>query len=496
MGVLLFLFLIIIGLLYLQNKRLEQFKENKDVKTDVEQKYIENGSFEEGKGIPNSIGAINGNEFILFKNPGNSGYVLRMGVINKKENPKGMNGYLFKVKLPPGKTYRISAFEHISLDYKGSREVFRVRQYLTNGKNRLFMSEGNIISTQTIGENTWNLKDYVFTLEPNGTETLDIIIGHNTNILDGYKYYTDIQIDDFSETLTTFPITNGLLLYLNAMNIRENTKELLDYSGNNRNFKSYQGKILKYTRLYGINIYKGRLIGPASNSIGLQSNEFSIGWYMTVATRKKTSFFRIYANDTVQHGFEIYYMPEKGTGKNKLFIHYRNSEYEINIGVIKSLTPLVLTYKKGFFTLYVNGNKIWSQRYKKSRRENKLNIETNIFTITKPIQINDSGQLIGGFMSLVLYNRELNKMEVRKISDYYHLQYAKVRNNDVFKTVLNNEMNNQTNLNKYCGPYSKDNPIVKELKVVDLDLCPKWNPNPDPKQWVKRDKIRCWGCNY
>ena len=110
--------------------------------------------------------------------------------------------------------------------------------------------------------------------------------------------------------------------------------------------------------------------------------------------------------------------------------------------------------------------------------------------------INDSGLLIGGFISMNIFNRALNKMEVRKVSDYYNLEYAKIRNNDVFKNIVNKEMNKVDNLNKYCGPYSKDNPVVKELKVVDLDLCPKWNPNPDPKKWVRRDNVRCWGCNY
>ena len=501
MKVLIFLFIVICGLLYLQRVRERQnehFVGKVDTETDEEGDgmYVKNGSFADGKGIPNSIGAINGNSFIKFKNPGDSDYVLRMEGVNKDDVTKPKNGYLFKVKLLPGKTYRISAMEHIDNEYKGGIEMFRIRQSLTNGKARLFMSDGNIVSSQTVGNNKWVLRDFVFTLEPNGNETVEVTIGHKINIQAGYKYYTKIQIDDFMETLTTFPVTNGMSLYLNTLNLREDTKELLDYSGNNRHFKSFQGRILRYKKLYGINLYRNRLIGPASNSLDIESKEFTLGWYITTNAIKKTPFIKIYANDTVQHGLELYYMPEKGSGKNKLFIHFRNNEYEIDIGVIKSFTPLVLTYKKGIFTLYVNGNKIWSKRYKKSRREKKLNIEDNIFTVDKPVQINDSGKLFVGFISIVLFNRELNKMEVRKISDYYHLEYAKVRNNDMFKTVVNKEMNRMDNLDKYCNPYAKDNPVVKELRVVDLDKCPKWDPNPDPKVWVKRDNVRCWGCNY
>lgn len=504
MRVLIFLIIIIIGLYFLQKlkKTKEDFQvsKNKTPEKPVDAEstgiYIENGSFAEGKGIPNSIGTVNGNNYVPFNNPGESSYVLRMGPINKQENPKGQNGYLFKVKLPPGKTYRISLFNYNTKDYMGGNETFRIRQYLTNGKNRLFMSEGSIVSSQTVGEDEWTLRDYVFTLEPNGNETVDIIIAHNAKITAGYKYITRIKIDDFTETLTTFPVRDGLLLYLNALNIRDPTDTLVDYTGKGGDFKTLAGKLMRTTKLYGVNLYKEKLTGPPSNSINMKSNEWSVSWFLSAAARKKTSFLRIYANNKVQHGLEIYYMPEKGTGKNKIFIHYRNNEYDIDVGVIKSFMPFVLTYSKAFFVLYLNGSKIWRGRYRKSRRENRLNIEDNVFTTKKNMTINDSGLLIGGFISMNIFNRALNKMEVRKVSDYYNLEYAKIRNNDVFKNVVNKEMNKVDNLNKYCGPYSKDNPVVKELKVVDLDLCPKWNPNPDPKKWVRRDNVRCWGCNY
>lgn len=193
MKVLIFLFIVICGLLYLQRVRERQnehFVGKVDTETDEEgdDMYVKNGSFADGKGIPNSIGAINGNSFIKFKNPGDSDYVLRMEGVNKDDVTKPKNGYLFKVKLLPGKTYRISAMEHIDNEYKGGIEMFRIRQSLTNGKARLFMSDGNIVSSQTVGNNKWVLRDFVFTLEPNGNETVEVTIGHKINIQAGYKY--------------------------------------------------------------------------------------------------------------------------------------------------------------------------------------------------------------------------------------------------------------------------------------------------------------------
>ena len=132
MKVLIFLFIVICGLLYLQRIR-EKGKEHFVGKVDTEIDevesgiYIKNGSFTDGSGIPDSIGAINGNSFVKFKNPGDSDYVLRMEVVNKEEVTKPNNGYLFKVKILPGRTYRISALEHVDSEYKGGIEIFRIK---------------------------------------------------------------------------------------------------------------------------------------------------------------------------------------------------------------------------------------------------------------------------------------------------------------------------------------------------------------------------------
>ena len=136
--------------LYTINKKTIEGFQTEDT---TEKNYVENGSFKDKQFIPNSTGAMNGNSLIVVKNPGESENVLKIEKTDKT------NGYMFKVKLDSGKTYRLSLFVHTDKEYKGEIELIRIRQYLTNGSKRLFMSEGNMVSIQSVGDLNWELRD-------------------------------------------------------------------------------------------------------------------------------------------------------------------------------------------------------------------------------------------------------------------------------------------------------------------------------------------------
>ena len=139
---------------------------------------------------------------------------------------------------------------------------------------------------------------------------------------------------------------------------------------------------------------------------------------------------------------------------------------------------------------YLDGSYVWTEMQPTPGMENvglvpmfSISSDSVNFPITYPYDTVKAGiELINdGLSDLVISNSFIEDQSVQLISQIPLIIEPGVSDSLLFThTPLNiGHMNTyaylQTNLNKYCGPYSKDNPIVKELKVVDLDLCSSTN---------------------
>jgi hypothetical protein len=182
--------------------------------------FYTNGHFSRGNGVTQESGSNATNEVILFRNPGDSEYVLRQtGTVAFTEYQINLT-----TQLAASTTYVLSGWYAESPDYScadGSR-MFHSRAYSTSGANvALGIGIGTVLETRIVNGITWKYCYATITTPADYNNVFEWYLGYGGSAYTGYRYYTNLQME-----VGTFPsrFVDGT---------RSSSQALLDLTGRN-----------------------------------------------------------------------------------------------------------------------------------------------------------------------------------------------------------------------------------------------------------------------
>jgi hypothetical protein len=182
--------------------------------------FFTNGHFSGGTGITQESGSAPTNEIILFRNPGNSEYVLR------QTGTQGDTEYQINLttQLAAATTYVMSGWYAESSNYSsadGSR-MFHSRAFSTSGAHiALGIGIGTVLETRIVNGITWRYCYATITTPADYSNSFNWYVGYGSSSYTGHRYYTDLQME-----VGTLPSR-----FINGT--RSNTQSLLDFTRRN-----------------------------------------------------------------------------------------------------------------------------------------------------------------------------------------------------------------------------------------------------------------------
>ncbi len=238
----------------------------------INSNLIKNGSFVGGKNIGQFKTEEGENDIIVYPNPGSSSYVLRQShVSNIGPEQVGETYYEIVIELKSGMRYKLSA---VYGSNKQSCDLVYRLIYSTQERNPVLLNtdctamdgtcgngsiNGDRISNATVFRKT----EAVFTVPVSTTKktvTTRIQIGYSNRVFMGYRYLTDISLEELLDT-TNIPITKDLQVYLDAGDINS-------YNGNGRIWKDLSKNGHDF-------VWKKRPVWNKNGSFSLLGNELS-----------------------------------------------------------------------------------------------------------------------------------------------------------------------------------------------------------------------------
>jgi len=330
-----------------------------------------------------------------------------------------------------------------------------------------------------------------------------------------------------SEELQTFnentknvyrDISNGLTCFLTSFekNSFSSTNDWYDLTLNNKNFTFSNNSI---PLNYGVKLTNNYLKGPYSNLLGIKADKnYSISMYLNILTLTPGELFRLYGNvpGTV------------GDGNLVLKLYFKDSNLQLNYSgngssvITKSILRIgnvIDLVDNMLLTLTKNNNEI--KIYKNNNLIDVISISqysNNISFSNEYMYINYNKQMDFILYSLLIYNKELDQTNIKKI--YYLLQHQFINYNipnlpvledgtfipEYKCTGIESELNDV--LNKYMKTVDMNNNLLNELNDKNKKLniinenknnknkilrvkCPK----PNMSKYIRKDKIPCFGCN-
>ena len=156
--------------------------------------FFTNGHFSGGNGISQESGSNATNEVIVFRNPGNSEYVLRQtGTVASTEYQINLT-----TQLAASTTYVMSGWYAESLNYSsadGSR-MFHSRAFSASGAH---VATGNgigtVLETKVLNGITWRYCYATITTPADYSNSFNWYLGYGGSAYTGHRYYTDIQME-------------------------------------------------------------------------------------------------------------------------------------------------------------------------------------------------------------------------------------------------------------------------------------------------------------
>lgn len=159
--------------------------------------FYTNGDFTNGSGIPQEAGSNPTNQIVIYPNPGNSQYVLRQ-TGNYTEYQINLTNQLVS-----NTTYVLSGWYAESNDYDGSSTMFHCRAFSSSGAHiALGNGIGTIIKTVNVGGLNWKYCYTTITTPSDYNNDFNWYLGYGQPSCNGYRYYTNIQME-----IGTYPTT-------------------------------------------------------------------------------------------------------------------------------------------------------------------------------------------------------------------------------------------------------------------------------------------------
>jgi len=358
--------------------------------------FITNGHFSGGNGVTQESGSNATNEVIVFRNPGNSEYVLRQtGTVAFTEYQINLT-----TQLVASTTYVLSGWYAESPDYSsadGSR-MFHSRAYSTSGASvTLGIGIGTVLETRIVNGITWKYCYATITTPADYNNVFEWYLGYGGSAYTGYRYYTNLQVE-----VGTLPsrFVNGT---------RSNTQAILDLTGQN----TITASSLTYNS-NGSFSFNGTsdYIDTNNKFTFAKSSQFSAEVWLKIldhSDRPAAAAGILGKGHYYDNGWDIWLY-------NNNAIYFETSGDPTRQGLIYLETPVltlstwyhyVATYNNGAKSVYLNGTLVGTQTYTGPGDFSN----TNNVLIGR--RFNDSSRSLRGEISLAkIYNRALSAAEV------------------------------------------------------------------------------------
>jgi hypothetical protein len=172
--------------------------------------FYTNGDFTNGTGITQEAGSNPTNNIVIYPNPGNSQYVLRQ-TGNYTEYQINLTS-----QLSSSTTYVLSGWYAESNDYDGTSTMFHCRAFSSSGSHvALGNGIGTVIKTVNAGGLNWKYCYVTITTPSDYNGDFNWYVGYGQPSCNGYRYYTNLQMELGSYPSTfvdgTRSSTQGLL---------------------------------------------------------------------------------------------------------------------------------------------------------------------------------------------------------------------------------------------------------------------------------------------
>jgi hypothetical protein len=196
--------------------------------------FYTNGDFTNGTGITQEAGSNPTNNIVIYPNPGNSQYVLRQ-TGNYTEYQINLTS-----QLSSSTTYVLSGWYAESNDYDGTSTMFHCRAFSSSGSHvALGNGIGTVIKTVNAGGLNWKYCYVTITTPSDYNGDFNWYVGYGQPSCNGYRYYTNLQMEIGSYPTTfvdgTRSVTQGLkdliggtTIDLSAASFNSNEVPILD----------------------------------------------------------------------------------------------------------------------------------------------------------------------------------------------------------------------------------------------------------------------------
>ena len=359
--------------------------------------FYTNGDFTNGSGITQEAGSNPTNQIVIYPNPGNSQYVLRQ-TGNYTEYQINLTS-----QLSSSTTYVLSGWYAESNDYDGTSTMFHCRAFSSSGSHvALGNGIGTVIKTVNAGGLNWKYCYTTITTPSDYNGDFNWYLGYGQPSCNGYRYYTNIQME-LGSYPTTFvdgsrSTTQGLKDFtrnstIDLTNVTFNSNSQIEFDGTN----DYLNTL--YTSVYDF------ANANFSEEVWFYANTAPNGTYTVLCSRAT------YGSN--ERSFELYIANDSGTpyiwfGTFNGGWTYVNNPSLTNIQYNQWNHVVATSDGAGNGKVYING----------VLRQTNSSFNTSLSITSVPLQIGAYvGGAIGGWFNgqipiVKLYNRELTTNEV------------------------------------------------------------------------------------
>ena len=404
----------------LKNIRMD-YEYFSDLYDDSQNNYIQNGNFNGGKNITNSVTNGNVNIVIMRNNPGSTSYVLEM---TRQKNTKTSLEIDIK-NIKASKTYKL-CFWYSVKNSKGIFDPVKDIKFIisttTHNHKYLLAKKGDKSESDfaSYGNRDWKkIALYVTTPDDMNTEKdLKIIFNNSNNLVAEKINFTSISLISILPDASNFTVTNELKLLVLPVGYRAGLKSWKDSSNN--------GNDLIFKTMPTANVNAGNSLITSKNKIsstsmasdifGTVCDKFTIFFYFTTdnisSNNYDTNILTIPGNQNT--ALQIIMNITKGTIKCILNDNDTKStnniiELEKSFVFNKSLLSFEYDKSKTSFTIKSDGVEVG----------HSTNVGILYPSSNNPIVINNNLEWNVNLYGFGVYNRLLTEKEYNEINLYF-----------------------------------------------------------------------------
>tara|TARA_R110002074_G_scaffold117020_1_gene248728 strand:+ start:257 stop:2047 length:1791 start_codon:yes stop_codon:yes gene_type:complete len=331
--------------------------------------------------------------------------------------------YKFSKNINPGHNYKISSWESTTNDWNGKDKLLNIKMYDKSNKIHALSSNGTIKKTMEVAGINWNYIEYNFIIPDGFKNIIDIFLGYKPQNTKGKRYVADLKLKEFITDVVDFPNINKLVLYLDASLPKSYTNESAykKYWINvvNDKTKFRFEKEPKWNNRGYFNMVNRKIIGPSPKQLKLNNNEFSIILVTSSLGEIDTTnpvALKIFGNQNVAFAISI------PNSQGNIIIDVADKKYMIKQSILaENKNIFTITYKSNTLKLYLDEALVET-----------INNIPNIHFNNDNIEINPYYKWNANLYSILFYNKELTKQEVRFLTSHFK------------KTIIDNESSNFT----------------------------------------------------